>query len=134
MVFGEKNADKYEYQPLVRTIVEPEDTENYFQPPYAIFNLDLAYSDESPSFKVYDKKDGVRTEVALNSFEEALQHIRYMTKRRLVINFSMLYAMKTSSGNEKKKYGFVLKATAIECSTKTVPKSTQCIELFDDAD
>ena len=64
MVFGEKNADKYEYQPLVRTIVEPEDTENYFQPPYAIFNLDLAYSDESPSFKVYDKKDGVRHDEA----------------------------------------------------------------------
>ena len=27
-LFGDKNADKYEYQPLVRTIVELEDTEN----------------------------------------------------------------------------------------------------------
>ena len=34
-LFGEKNADKYEYQPIVRTIVELEDTENYFRPPYA---------------------------------------------------------------------------------------------------
>ena len=107
---GEKNANTYEYPPSVRTIVELEDTENYFRPPYAKFKFHLVNNDDSPAFKVYDKKDGVRTEVALNSFGEALQHIRYMTKRRLVINFSMLYAMKTSSGNEKKKYGFVLKA------------------------
>jgi hypothetical protein len=28
--------------------------------------------------------------------------------------------MKTSSGNEKKKYGITLKAVAIECTNKTV--------------
>ncbi len=131
-MFGEKNADKYEYQPIVRTIVEVEDTENYFRPPYAKFKLELAYNDESPVVKVFEKKDGVRTEVALNSFTECLQHIRYMTKHRMVINFSKMYAMKTSSGNEKKKYGIVLKATAIECSNKTAPKSREIIDLFDD--
>ena len=98
----------------MRTIVELEDTENYFRPPYAKFKLDLAYNDDSPAFKVFEKKDRVRTEVVLNSFKEALQIIRYMMKHRLVINFSKLYAMKTSSGNEKKKYGIVLKAIAIE--------------------
>ena len=40
--------------------------------------------------------------------------------------------MKTSSGNEKKKYGIVLKAIAIECSNKTVPKSNPFIEFLDD--
>ena len=40
--------------------------------------------------------------------------------------------MKASSGNEKKKYGIVLKAIAIERSNKTVPKSNPCIDLFDD--
>ena len=68
----------------------------------------------------------------MNSFKEALLHIRYMTKHRMVINFSKLYAMKTSSGNENKKYGIVLKATAIECSNKTVPKYDPCTVLFDD--
>ena len=29
-LFGEKNADKYEYQPIVRAVVDLEDTENYF--------------------------------------------------------------------------------------------------------
>ena len=94
--------------------------------------MDLAYNDDAPAFKVYVKKDGVRTEVALNSFKEALQYIRYMTKHRIVIKFSKLYAMKTSSGNENNKYGIVLKAIAIECSNNTAPKSNSCLDLFDD--
>ncbi|MFM7986518.1 MAG: hypothetical protein ACKPKO_45115, partial [Candidatus Fonsibacter sp.] len=86
------------------------DTESYFRPPYAKFKLELAYDDGTPAFKVFDKKDGVRTEVALNSFKEALQYIRRMTKHRMVINFSKLYAMKTSPDNEQKKYAVVLRA------------------------
>ena len=133
-LFGEKHADRYEYQHIVRAAQDVENTENYFRPPYAKFKLELAYDDDTPAFKVFDKKEGVRTEVALNSFKEALQHIRYMTKHRVVINFSKLYAMKTSSGNEKKKYGIVLKATAIECSNKTTHKYDPCVVLFDDDD
>jgi hypothetical protein len=40
--------------------------------------------------------------------------------------------MKTSSGNENKKYGIVLNAIAIECSSKTARKSNPCTDLFDD--
>ena len=83
---------------------------------------------------LYGKKDGVRTEVALNDFKEALQNIRHTTKHRMVINFSKLYAMKTSSGNEQNKYGITLKAVAIECTNKTVPKFNPCVVLFDDDD
>ena len=133
-LFGEKHVDKYEYQPIVRVVQDLEDTENYFRPPYAEFKLELAYDEDSPTFKVFDKKDGVRTEVVLNSFKESLQFIRYMTKHRMVINFSKLYALKTSSGNEKKKYGVVLKAIAIECTNKTGPKHDPCVVLFDDED
>ena len=79
-LYGEKNADKYEYQPIVRTVQDLEDTENYFRPPYAKFKLELDYNDELPVFRVFEQQDGVRTSVALNSFKEALQHIRYMTK------------------------------------------------------
>ena len=68
----------------------------------------------------------------MNSLLEALQYIRYMTKYRMVINFSKMYAMKTSSGNENNKYGIVLKAIAIECSNKTAPKSNPCTDLLDD--
>jgi len=52
----------------------------------------------------------------------------------MVIHFCKLYAMKTSSGNEKKKYGITLKAVAIECTNKTVPKFNPCVVLFDDDD
>ena len=82
-LFGEKNADKYQYQPIVRAVVDLEDTENYFRQPYAKFKLELAYDDDSPCLKVFDKKDGVRTEVALNEFKEALKYIRYMTQHRM---------------------------------------------------
>ena len=121
-LFGEKNADKYEYQPIVRAVQDLEDTENYFRPPYAKFKLELDYNDESPVFNVCEQKDGVRTKVALNAFKEALQCIRYTTKHRMVVNFSKEYAMKTSSGDDKKKYVIVLKAIAIECSNKTPPQ------------
>jgi len=133
-LFGEKNADKYEYQPIVRAVVDLEDTENYFRPPYAKFKLELAYDDDTPCFKVFEKKDGVRTQVVLNSFKEALQYIRYLTKHRMVIHFCKLYAMKTSSGNEKKKYGITLKAVAIECTNKNIPRINPCTVLFDDDD
>ena len=57
-----------------------------------------------------------------------------MTKHRMVINCSKLYAMKTSSGNKKKKYGITLKAIVIECTNKTVPKFNPCVDFFDDDD
>ena len=57
-----------------------------------------------------------------------------MTKHRVAINFSKLYAMQTSSGNEQNKYGITLKALAIECTNKTVPKYSTCVVLFDDDD
>ena len=47
-LFGEKNADTYEYQPIVRAVVDLEDTENYFRPPYTQLKLQLAYNDDAP--------------------------------------------------------------------------------------
>ena len=52
-LFGEKNTEEYECQQMVRTVVELQDTENYFRPPYATDNLDLKYNDGSPAFNVF---------------------------------------------------------------------------------
>jgi len=41
-----------------------------------------------------------------------------MSKVKMIISFSKLYAMKTTSGGEKRKYGIVLKATHIEVHNK----------------
>ena len=48
-MLGERSAKNYEYQPIARTVVELEDTENYFRPPYAQFKLELEYNDDLAS-------------------------------------------------------------------------------------
>ena len=53
----------------MRAVEDHEDTENFFRPPYAKFKRELAYNDESHVFNVFDKNDGVRTEVVVNSFK-----------------------------------------------------------------
>ena len=50
-MLGEKNADTYEYQPIVRAVEDLEDTKNYFRPPYAQFKLEVAYDDDSPALR-----------------------------------------------------------------------------------
>jgi hypothetical protein len=122
-MFGDKNAQKYEYQPLVRT---PDDADEetivegktYYRPPYTKVKLDMVFDTEQPCFKLFDKTDNSKQAIELKSFEDVLQHMRYMTKHRMVIHFSRLYAMKTSAGHEKKKYGIILKAFAVECTNK----------------
>jgi hypothetical protein len=136
-VFGDKNAKKYEYQPLVRTPEEDEEGEQtlhegkvLYRPPYTKVKLDLAYETDVPRFRLFDKQqDGKKTEVQLSTFDDILQHMRYMTKHRMVIQFSRLYAMKTSSGSEKKKYGIILKVYAVECTNKTPPPRAEPIML-----
>ena len=140
-LFGEKNADKYEYQPLVRIGLRDDDEEpgKYYRPPYTKVKLELAHDTEKPLFRLFDKTTGgptKRQEVVLNDFEEALQYMRYLTKHRMVILFHKLYAMKTTAGNEKRKYGIILKAVAVECSNKSAPPGLgkNPLELFFDDD
>ena len=73
-----------------------------------------------------------KAEVNMNSFKDALRHIKYITKHRIIIHSGNLYAMKTSSGNEKRKHGIVLKATATECVNQAAPKASPCEASFDD--
>ena len=137
-LFGEKNAKKYEYQPFIRTAEEegPEnprgEAKTYYRPPYTKVKLDLFHDTEKPKFRLFDKSSGQRQEVPLTSFNDVLQHMRFMSKHRMVIHFSKLYAMKTSSGSDKRKYGIVLKATAVECVNKSLPKVDRDADLFSD--
>ena len=125
-IFGEKLANKYEYQPLVRHPEEDEtspqtgeEISKYYRPPYTKVKLDLSYGTEKPTFKLYDTSSGEgRKEVELKSFDDVLQHMRFLTKHRMVIHFSKLYALKTASGSEKRKYGIILKVFGVECMNK----------------
>ena len=153
-IFGEKNAAKYEYQPIVRSRrVENEEgddeeeavadritvagkTDQPYFPPYAKVKLDLAHNTGQPTFRLFDKTDGNRVEVKLDTFSDALKHMRFMTKHRFVIHLNRLYAMKNQpSSNEKRKYGIVLKLAAVECTNKTPAGgrgANPCVDLFDD--
>jgi hypothetical protein len=131
--FGDKNYNKFSYQPLVR-IPENDDDEQvildkngepYYRPPYTKIKLDLEYNSDpenqstKPIFSIFEKdKQGKRTKIELNSFDDVIDIIKYRSKLRFIISFSKLYAMKTASGTEKKKYGIILKATHIEIEKK----------------
>jgi hypothetical protein len=129
-MFGERLAKKYEYQPLIRSPEAGEaegDGEEvggqhiYYRPPFTKVKLDLVHDTEQPNFKIIDRSDGGKQEVRLTSFGDVLQHMRFLTKHRMIVHFSKMYAMKTASGSEKRKYGIVLKATAVECTNKNRP-------------
>lgn len=119
-LFG-KHADRYAYQPLVR---DPEDESNnqqgHYRPPYTKVRLDLLRENQKPNFVLFSKEDGKREQIELDDFEDVVRHIKYLSKLKMIVTFSKLYAMKTSLSDEKKKYGIILKATHIEVSNKNL--------------
>jgi len=129
-IFGDKTYTQYSYQRLVRIPEKDEDDSEeqaldkngqpYYRPAYTKIKLDLEYSDNpenatnKPTFALFENKDGKRTKIELNSFDDMLNYMRFRSKLRFIISFSKIYAMKTKSGTEKKKYGITLKASHVE--------------------
>lgn len=123
--FGEKEFDKYAYQPLIR-VPEKELDDNgveKYRPPYTQIKLDLEYSADpdnqttKPTFAIAELKNGKRSSVELETFEDAVKMLKYLNKMRFIISFNKIYAQKKASGtgkNAKKTYGITLKATNIE--------------------
>lgn len=149
-MFGDKQYNKYSYQPLVR-FPEEEDEDNsndkkydkpLYRPPFTKIKLDLEYNNDpdvvstKPTFSIFEKIDKSRNKVELNSFDDVLQYIKYRSKLRFIIRFSKMYAMKTSSGSEKKKYGITLKAIQIEVqrSKSNKQESMTLEDAFIDSD
>ena len=139
-LFGEKLAGKYEYQPIVRhpgnnqhDDDEEEVVSTSYHPPYTKVKLILSDSNV-PTFRIIDKpKEGKKTEVELNSFDDVTQHMRYMTEHRMIIQVQKIYAMKTASGGDKRKYGVTLKLVAAECTNKesTTSRDKFNVDFFD---
>lgn len=144
-LFGEKNANKYEYQPIVRTpsLIEDEgedevDDGSYkpsgYRPPYMKVKLPLSFEKNVPLFQVWEKKvGGERREVALESFADVLTHMKFLSRHRMIMELQKVYAMKTNSGGVKKKYGVTVKLVAVECTNdESRVRSTPCVDMFDD--
>ena len=145
-LFVDKMANKYEYQPIVRHPEKDVDEEevddksstkavrDYYRPPYTKGKLMLSNSEtELPLFRLIDKKnDGTKEEILLSSFSDVTAHTRYMTKHRMITEVQKLYAMKTTSGGEKRNYGITVKLVAAECTKRSEVTNNRCIDLFDD--
>jgi len=144
--FGDKEYDKYAYQPLVRIPEEEKDEQGNvkYRPPYTKVKLDLEYCQDpdvqttKPTFSIANLKDGKRTNVELNTFEDAVKMLKYLNKLRFIISFNKIYAQKKASGtgkNAKKNYGITLKATNIEVEQSTYGLSSSTNEdAFEDSD
>jgi len=139
-IFGEKNANQYAYVPLRRIPDEDDDDDAeqkldkngnpYYRPAFTKVKLDLEYSPDpdnqstKPTFTIFERDDNQREKVELNTFDDVLKYIRYNSQLRFIISFAKLYAMKTKSGTEKKKYGIVIKASYIEVKRQANKPST----------
>ena len=122
-IFGDKNINKYEYQPIVRepTINEDDngECETAYKPPYIKLKIDLDNTTGNPSIKLYNKSEtgrdlgehsslehAVRREVvAIDKFKDITDHMKYLTKVRLVIVIHRLYVMKTQIADKKIRRG-----------------------------
>ncbi len=126
-LFGEINSSKYEYQPIVRGLEDPNEEEQViedsdkrpYRPPYIKVKIDLDFESGRRTCKVIDKSNGNRDTIQLNSFKDLTDHIKFMSKHRMVLHINRLYSMKNQAGGEKRRYGIALKLAAMECSNKT---------------
>ena len=111
-LFGDKNLNKYEYQPIVRE--EDQEEDQPYKPPYIKLKIDFNFATDQPNMKLYNKIDGVRELVSVEKINDISDHIKYLTKVRFIINIDRVYLMK-SQGLDKKKYGVCIKIVAAEC-------------------
>ncbi len=142
-MFGDKNASKYEYQPIVRAFAndddngddEKPDTEKPYRPPYLKLKIDLDFHTSRPTCKLYDKSKGDRELVKLDCFQDITKYMQFQTTHRIVIHVSRLYCMKNQGTSDKHKYGIALKLAAVECTNKA-PRlrrtDSLAVDLFSD--
>ena len=106
-LFGDKNLNKYEYQPIVRE--DDQEEEQLYRPPYIKLKIDLNFATNCPVINLYNKVDGVRNFVSVEKLNDITDHLKYLTKARFIINIDRLYLMKIQNG-DKKNTGYVLKS------------------------
>ena len=113
IIFGDKNINKYEYQPIVRTpeINGGDDLGEYaaaYKPPYIKLKIDIDNTTDRPSIRLYNKSENGREVVAIDKFKDITDHMKYLTKVRLVVIIHRLYVMETQIA-DKKRYGICIK-------------------------
>ena len=136
--FGDKNINKYEYQPIVRTpeINECDDGEyaSAYKPPYIKLKIDIDNTTDRPRIRLYNKSENGREVVAIDKFKDITDHMKYLTKVRFVAIIHRLCVMKTQIA-DKKRYGICIKIIAAECENKVKKQlertDTNLVDFFD---
>ncbi len=127
---GGKSGNKYECQPIVSRPEKDDEEEevndeggkkSWYRLPYSKAKLVPPNNNENelPPFRLFDRKDdGSKEDIQLDKFGDAVKHMRHMAKHRVILETRMIYAMKTNSGGDKRKYGVTVKLVAAECTNK----------------
>ena len=147
-IFGDKNINKCECQPIVRepTINEDDNGEDVddlayglkrarmYNPPFIKLKIDLDNVTVCPNLKLFNKTEGGREVIAIDKFKDITDHMRYLTKVRFVILIHRLYVMKNQVG-DKKRYGICIKIIAAACENKVKKQlariGTSFVDFFD---
>ena len=111
---------------------EEEENKKAYRPPYTKVKLPISYDEEIPNFRLINKKlNGEKETVDMQNFSDVVKHMRFLTKHRMILDFQKMYAMKNSSGKEKRKYGVSVRLVAVECTNKE-ERVNRCVIEFDD--
>ena len=100
-----KNIGQHEHQPIVREVEAEEEVADdddearrkipAYKPPYIKIKIDLVINIGCPKLKFHDRSNGTRAEVIVKKFVDTTEHMRFLTKNRLIVYMNRLYSMKT---------------------------------------
>ena len=73
-----------------------------YKPPYIKLKIDLDSTTGLPKLNLYNKTYDSRELVNVETFKEATEHIKYLTKVRFIISIDRLYLMKSQGASKLK--------------------------------
>ena len=98
----EKNKYKYEYQPLIKNAWEEAIREGdinikMYKPPCLKLRVDIDYNTKAPNVVIFDRDDSssTRNRIEPSQVDELHNHIKYLSKVRLIVEINRVYALKT---------------------------------------
>jgi hypothetical protein len=130
------SANNYEYQPIMRIAMEPEDDKPKRADAIKA-KLDLEYETDKMLTKLQlKKKNGDIVDQPALTVDEMAKHFRYKSTASLVLNTNKLYVKKQADPKTRKKtYGVTLKIISVLVEEKdavTTTNDDNYLEFIDD--
>ena len=106
----------------------------FYKPSYMKVKIPLDYNSSRPYIKITENKEGNRTLMKSNTFQDVADALKYLSKVRFILNFNKLYVMKNSNGGTKKMYGISILATHAEVIPRNKPNGMYEIQFIDSSE